>query len=553
MPKRLILASTALCLFLSALAPSAAFAVSAKGHAAMISGPSPYAVEVGKEVAARGGNAVDIAVAAVLSLAVTNPYFGSLGGGGFALVKSGDNGVEALDFRETAPQAAGPSFFEGKPKTASRDGALAIGVPGLPAGLWELHKKRGKLHWSQLFPRVIELASKGFEVSGEWASVTKAQSPRFNQAGTRAFLRNGSPLRPGDLLKQPALAKLLKEMSARGIVPFYQGLAATDIVDTIKALGGAIQMSDMRDYKPRWLEPLKMGYRGYEIWSMPPPSSGGLLTRSALRFFDLLKASESKALSIDEFHRIGEALKLAFRVRQALGDPSFTKNPLEEINDPAALAKEAARFRPDKAIEVEPASPGPAEKEETTHVSVLTASGDGVAITVTLNGWYGSGIVSEKYGIALNNEMDDFTTHFGEPNMFRLMQGKANQVEPGKRPLSSMSPTLATKDGKLVLAIGAPGGPRIISAVAQALYRLLALGTDLDLAIQAPRVHHQYLPNVLFVDRDRFAPETLDGLRARGHALEAGSTAKIYAARATADGILEGAFDSRGEGAAGGY
>ena len=213
-----------------------AWAVPTRGHRVLISGPSPYAVEVGKDVAERGGNAVDVAVAAALSLAVTHPYFGSLGGGGFAVLSTKAGKIEALDFRETAPKSANPALYNDQLKDASILGPVAVGVPGLPAGLWELQHKRGKLHWSQLFPRVIDLASKGFQVSGEWVDVTDKEIERFSPAGTRLFRRNGHPFRPGDVLKQPALAKLLKEMSVRGTAPFYQGLAARDIVDTLNAV-----------------------------------------------------------------------------------------------------------------------------------------------------------------------------------------------------------------------------------------------------------------------------------------------------------------------------
>ena len=537
-----------------ALASQTTMAIPASGHAVMISGPSPYAVEVGKDIARRGGNAVDIAVAAALSMAITHPYYAALGGGGFALVMTKSGGVEALDFRETAPRATGPDFYKGRSGKASMDGPFSIAVPGIPAGLFELHRKRGKLHWSQLFPRVVDLAVKGFEVSGEWVAETKEESALFNAAAKKFLMaKNGAMLKPGDLLKQPQLGKLLKEMSARGTAPFYQGLAAHDIVDTVKNAGGVLTLEDLRAYKPRWLAPLKTEYRGYELWSMPPPSSGGVVTQAALKIMDLIGAADAKPLSIGEFHRIGEALKLAFRGRSALGDPDFAKNPTAELLDPNHLADEAKRFRDDKSIAVDALMSMAPEKSQTTHLSVMTADGEGVAMTVTLNGGYGSGIVTDKFGVALNDEMDDFATRPGEPNMFGLIQGKANAVEPGKRPLSSMSPTLATKDGKLQASVGSPGGPRIISTVTQILFRLIARKADADAAIQAPRVHDQFLPDVLYVDANRFAPETLEGLRARGHVVEESWMGKGYVVRRADDGILEGAYDSRGEGAAGGF
>ena len=537
---------------LVAVAASTSGAVPAKGQKIMVAGPSPYAVDIAREIHLKGGNAVDVTVACLLSMAVTHPYYASLGGGGFALVKMGSE-TKALDFRERAPAAAGPDLYKDKPENAPRDGGLAVGVPGISAGLWDLHKKYGKLKWKELFPPAIALAEKGFRVSGEWAALTARNAERFNDAGLKLFFHKDKvPLKPGDLLKQPGLAALLKDLSVSGPKAFYEGKHAQDLVQTVKATGGIVTAEDLKSYKTRWLEPITADFAGYKIHLMPPPSSGGVVIKQALRLMELTKLGEKAPLSTDEFHYLTEIMKLSYRGRSLLGDPDFAKNPIAELTDEKYLAKLAAMIAPNKSIDVEPLKEVKFEPPSTTHISVMDGNGDAVAMTVTINGDWGSGVVTQKTGVALNNEMDDFTTIPGKPNMFGLIQGEANQVRAGARPLSSMSPTIAVKDGKAVLAVGAPGGPRIISSVLQVTYRALTQKIDVEQAVQAPRVHHQFLPNVVKYDDFRFSPETVEALKARGHKLETGSTGKVYAIRREPDGILTGSADMRGEGAAGG-
>lgn len=288
---------------------------------------------------------------------------------------------------------------------------------------------------------------------------------------------------------------------------------------------------------------------------MPPPSSGGVIIRTALTLAERLKLREKKFLSVEELHLLAEIESRSFRGRLLLGDPDFHTNPLTYLNSKSQLEYLANSIDPHKATTLPPLSDSKplSESSETTHMNVMDADGNAVAMTLTLNGDYGSGVVSDKFGIALNNEMDDFTTHPNTQNMFGLYQGQGNRVQPGKRPLSSMSPTLVEKNGQIIMAVGAPGGPRIISGVFQALYRILGQDMDIDRAVQAPRVHHQFMPDVLTVDRERFAPESLDGLRKLGHKIEERSVARVYVVKRNNAGILEGAFDSRGEGAAGGF
>jgi gamma-glutamyltranspeptidase/glutathione hydrolase len=541
-------------LIICALAPSATLALPAEGQKVMIAGPSPYAITAGRAIARKGGNAADIAIAVAATLAVTSPYYGSLGGGGFALTNFGGN-VKALDFRETAPAKTGPDTFAGKPASASIDGGLACGIPGVPAGLWELHKKHGHLPWKVLFEEAIRLADEGFEVSGEWTQNTLSTQARFNSAGKKIFFHaDGRPYLPGDRLKQPGLAKLLRDLARRGPKAFYTGGAAKDLIAVVNKNGGAWTAEDLAQYQPRWLEPLSTEFAGHQIYLMPPPSSGGVVIKQALSLIEKLQITEALPLSVDELHGLAEVMKLSYRSRSRLGDPAFVQNPLDELFSDSSLKALAKLYNKSKSIPVSSLlETQTKEREETTHFSVMTANGDAVAFTVTLNGMHGSALVSERFGVTLNNEMDDFTTQLDRPNQYGLAQGAANQVRAGARPLSSMSPTIVKKDGQTVLVVGAPGGPKIISSVLQVTYRALTQSIDIDQAIQAPRVHHQFLPEKITVDPFRLPPESLELLRARGHKVDTGTTGRVFAIRRKADGLLSGAYDSRGEGAAGGF
>lgn len=516
-----------------------------------ISAPSPWAVKAAETTYKKGGNVVDMAVASALTLAVTSPYYAALGGGGFALVKIKNN-VEALDFREMAPSASNPDYFLEKEKGATETGGAAVATPGVPAGLVALHKKYGKLKWNQLFETALFLAQKGFPVSGEWSSVTRKTENRFSASGKKYFMNKEKHFAPGDTFKQPALAKAITLLRDKGAAGFYEGPIAQDLVASVKKAKGEMTLADLKKYKVRWLKPLQMSYAGYTIHMMPPPSSGGVITMSALKLFDYGKLQEVTPQSSDEYHFIAEILKRSFRGRSLLGDPDFSKNPIELLTSETYLRQQLKEISASKAIDVEPVDLNSFESGETTHFSIMAENGDAVSFTVTLNGYYGSAVVSDKYGIALNNEMDDFNTRPGEANQFGLIQGDANKVEPGKRPLSSMSPTIVELDGKTELVIGAPGGPRIISAVIQVLYRFLITKMDIDSAIQAPRVHHQTQPNKLYVDPQRLQSDTRNALTAKGHVLEESPIAKVYGVARHPSGWLQASFDSRGEGAAGG-
>lgn len=575
------LATTLATVLILAISAQTALALPYKSQEFAVASPSPHAAPAANEIAALGGNLFDQAVAVALSMAVTHPYYASLGGGGFAVIrKQAPNAaaaVEVLDFREVAPKASHRNLFVGRDPKAATDGGLASGVPGVPAGLFDLHKKHGKLPWKKLFGPAIRLAEKGFPVSGEWASQTKSQFESFNGAGKKIFGRTVidkmnpgrprfEPILPGDILKQPGLARALKLLRDQGLKPFYEGAIAKDIVDVITQTGGIMTMEDMKSYKTVWREPLKRSWRGHDLYLMPPPSSGGLIIAQALELVDRFEKKHGvpESLSSAEAHLWGEALKMSFAPRGQMGDP-MQSNSMAELSarllDPARLDRLTKLFDNDRALivkkskseDLQPTAPAATdEKKETTHFSIADKYGNAVSFTVTLNGSYGSGMVSEKFGIAMNDEMDDFATQPGVPNQYGLIQGEANAVEPGKRPLSSMSPTIIEKDGRFVAAVGAPGGPRIPSAVFQVIVRTIAQGLDAEEAVHLPRVHHQFLPDTLVYDARKVSPDVLSKLKSFGHETSGSWIAKTYLVKMNSDGLLEAAADPRGEAASGG-
>jgi gamma-glutamyltranspeptidase/glutathione hydrolase len=547
----------AICLSLALFFVSSAQAVPGEGTRIMISAPSDYAVEAGKAIHAKGGNLIDVAVAVGLTLAVTNPSNASLGGGGFALLSMGQ-GVDVLDFREAAPGATSPEFYVQRDKGASWNGGTAVGVPGVAAGLWAMHEKYGKLEWSQLFNTALGLAQNGIEFSGTESRYAESQQERLNAAGLKHFYKSPKqPYKPGEILRQPALAEALTLLRDQGPDGFYRGAVAEDIASTVQANNGVITVADLANYKVRWLQPLQTHFKGHKLYMMPPPSSGGAVIQTAFELFDRVGIEQQAPLSIGELHLMAEVLNRSFRGRALLGDPDYHANPFDRILSPAYIDEMAQSIDLDKAVQLAPlVDKAMPESTETTQFSILDSDGNAISLTVTLNGTFGSGVVSEKFGISLNNEMDDFTTRPGEANAYGLLQGFGNRVQPGKRPLSSMSPTLVEKDGRMVMTLGAAGGPRIISSVIQTIYRVLVTGLDIDRAVQFPRVHHQFLPNKLYLDEFKFAPETISGLEQRGHVTvqqRPSYLGRIKAVRINDKGYLEASYDNRSEGAVGGY
>ncbi len=530
------------------------FAIPVEGHKIMVAAPTMQAIPVGQHIFKKGGNVVDVAVAVELALAVTSPYNASLGGGGFAMIRLNQQEPVAADFRETAPILTHPNFYKDKPEKASTIGSLAVGIPGIAAGLWEIHHKYGKLKWSQLFDDAIQLADKGFAVSGDWVRDTDETKNDFNAAGKKYFFKNGVSYKPGEILRQPQLAKALRKLRDEGPSTFYKGAVAKDITTTLKKAGGVLASQDLENYKVRWLTPLKKDFMNHTVYMMPPPSSSGVLTSTMIGLMEETQLAKKTPTSVEEYHLLAEILKMAFRGRSLLGDPDYNKNPVTELTSPAYIKSLAQQFNSSKPVKLSALSEETLKKEcsETTNFTVMDADGNTVVMTITLNGTYGSAVVTEKYGIALNNQMDDFTTIPDKPNMYGLIQGKANYVQAGKRPLSSMSPTIITKDNKTVLGVGGAGGPRIISGVFQTWYRVVANGYNMDRALQTPRIHQQFVPDQIFLDDYLFSADTKKALEKMGHKTETSWTAKVNGIHRRDDGILEGAYDSRSEGGAGG-
>ena len=480
-----------------------------------------------------------MAAAAALTLTVVSPFYASLGAGGFALVDMGGE-VLALDFREKAPQAFHKNYYKDK---SSVIGGSAVGVPGFVSGMSSLHKKYGKLKWEELFDTALSLARKGYPVGGEWAFITqKIKEKNFGMASF--FKKEGGPYKPGEIFKQPRLFKALKKIKRENKKGFYEGKVARDLIQTIQKHGGEMNLEDLKNYEARWLKPQKKDFMGYEIFIMPPPSSGSLVIFSALDLIKEKKLSTHTPLSSSELHLLAEVMARSFRLRNQTGDPDFYKTPFEKLLSPPEIKKTAASILKNKVQEMAPL-------KETTHLAVMDQKGRAVTMTLTLNLNYGSKVVSEKYGIVLNNQMDDFTTRPGKPNAFGLVQGKANEVKAGKRPVSSTSPTLVRKNGQTMMALGGAGGPRIISGVLQTLYRSLVNGLDIDQAVQYPRIHHQFLPRMTYVEKNRISPDVLAILKKKNHKIkEVPHLGKIYGIRRGEDFILRSAFDARGDGLA---
>ena len=512
---------------------------------------------VGAAVLARGGNAVDAAVATAFALAVTYTEAGNLGGGGFFLVRRADGEVAALDFREKAPLAATRDMFldeRGEPTDKSLKGHLASGVPGSVAGLWEAHRRYGSLPWHDVVAPAIELAERGFRVTSRFERTVRSDSARLSEFdGSRAlFLPGGRPVAAGTTFRNPELAAVLRRIAERGRDGFYRGETADLIVAEMQNGGGLITHEDLAQYEPRWREPVSLEYRGHTVLSMPPASSGGLTLALAL---NILEGYDLRALgwhSPAMLHAAGEALRHAFADRNHfLGDPEFVTIPRARFLSKEVAARMRAGIHPERATpssQVGPQSrkPAPAESDQTTHISVADAQGNVVALTTTINELYGSAVTVRGAGFLLNDEMDDFTSKPGAPNLYGLVQGEANAIEPGKRMLSAMTPTIVLDPrGEPLLVTGARGGPRIISAVLQVIVNVVDYGMDVGTALNAPRIHHQHLPDALWYERGGLTPAQIDALRARGHELRERSGVGTAPTLLRRDDMWRARFDPR--------
>lgn len=480
------------------------------GRHGMVASASSIASGVGLEVLKHGGNAVDAAVEVALALAVTYPVAGNLGGGGFMMIRMADGRTAAIDYREEAPAKASHDLYIGKDgklvPRLSTSGYLASGVPGTVLGLSLGLSKFGTISWADAVEPARKLAADGFTVSySTAASLQRSRAIGEFPEGRRILQRDGNFYQEGEVLKQPELAATLERLERGGPREFYEGQTAQYIAADMRDHGGLITLDDLKNYKAKMREPLKGTYLGYEIISMPPPSSGGIALIEMLNMLEHFDLSSMGYNSSEKDHLVLEAMRRAFADRaEFLGDSDFVKVPWSGLMSKKyaeELVKTIDAHRATPSAEIGHGNPMSYESAETTHFTVVDAAGNAVSNTYTLNGGYGSGVAVKGAGFFLNNEMDDFAAKPGVPNMYGLIQGEANSVAPHKRPLSAMTPTFVLKDGKLYIATGSPGGPTIINTVLQVIVNVIDHKMNIQQAVDAPRIHHQWMP-----DEIRFEP-----------------------------------------------
>ena len=523
----------------------------------MVASQEAVATAIGVDVLKAGGNAVDAAVAVGFALAVTLPQAGNLGGGGFMIVHEAATGENvAIDYREKAPSGATRDMFLNAAGDAdpekSRWSGLATGVPGTVAGLALALERYGTLSLADALAPAIRLAEEGFLVTPALSDSLKANAEELKAwpSSTAIFFKaDGAAYEPGERLLQPDLAASLRRIAEGGIEAFYKGETARLIADAVQKAGGLMTVEDMAAYEAVVREPVQGSYRGYEVISMPPPSSGGVHIVQILKILEDFPIAWLGHNSTETIHLMAEAMKLAYADRsEYLGDSDFVDVPVKGLTSSAyaeTLRAKINRNRATPSATIRPGDPGSFESDQTTHFSVVDKDGNAVANTYTINFSYGSGLVAEGTGILLNNEMDDFSAKPGVPNAYGLIGGDANAVEPGKRPLSSMSPAIVLKDGDVFLVTGSPGGSRIITTVLQVIMNVIDHGMNVAEASAAPRMHHQWLPDELRIE-EGFSPDTLKLLEAMGHMLKLqatmGSTQSIMRRE---DGAIFGASDPR--------
>ncbi|WP_281211585.1 gamma-glutamyltransferase [Pseudomonas fulva] len=541
-----------LALAAALLGSSSVYAVALEGGA--VAAPDQYGAQVAADILKKGGNAVDAAVATAFTLAVTYPEAGNIGGGGFMTLFV-DGKPYFLDYREVAPKAATRNMYlddKGEViENLSLVGARAAGVPGTVMGLWEAHRKFGKLPWSELLTPAIGYAKNGFKVADKQYQYRNDAQGMFKTATN--FNDYFGSMKVGELFKQPEMAQTLERIADKGVSEFYQGKTADLLVAQMQADKGLITKQDLKDYKAVWREPMAVSWRGNVVYTAPPPSSGGVALAQLLGIKED-RAADFKGVahnSAQYIHLLAEIEKRVFADRtDYLGDPAFTKVPVDQLVAKDYLAKRAAQVNPKAISATDQVKPG-LEPHQTTHFSIVDKAGNAVSNTYTLNLDYGSGVVVKGAGFLLNDEMDDFSAKPGAANAFGVIGGDANAIEPGKRMLSSMSPSLMTRDGKVELVIGTPGGSRIFTSIFQVMNNLYDYGMPLDKAVAAQRVHHQLLPKdtIYF---DSYAPLTgqvAADLKKMGYVLEdqGWEMGDIQAIRVNGQ-TLETASDPRGRG-----
>ena len=491
------------------------------GANAMVVSVSRPASEAGVEILKAGGNAVDAAVATGFALAVTSSSNGNIGGGGFMTIRMADGRTAVIDYRDTAPAAATRNMYidaDGKLTNKSTVGYLASGVPGSVAGLTEVLAKYGSMPLAKVIAPAIRLANEGYTIDGDTGRAATPCNRLIAQFGGRdLFCPGGVGLKPGTVFRQPDLARTLSIISTKGAKGFYEGPVADSLVAEMKRGGGIITHADLKNYKAVWRTPVTGSYRGHTIISMPPSSSGGVTMNQTLNILEEF-APLPPAGSAAYTHLIGEALRRSFIDRNSkLGDPAFVKVPMAELTSKEYAKSLAAQIDRAKASKTPAFSAGP-EHDETTHYSVVDAMGNAVATTTTINGGFGSGVWVRGGGFFMNNEMDDFSAAPGQPNMFGLVQGEANAIQPGKRMLSAMSPTIVLDpNGNVLMVTGAAGGPTIITATMEVILNVIEHGMTLADAMRAPRLHHQALPDQLDYEQRGLTAAVVDSLKAMGH------------------------------------
>ncbi|MCB1692027.1 MAG: gamma-glutamyltransferase [Pseudomonadales bacterium] len=558
----LLLILSILTFVASAASPEASY-----GEHGMVTSRSEFASQAGIEVMKEGGNAVDGAVATAFALAVTYPSAGNIGGGGFAVIRLADGKVVTLDHREKAPASATRDMYLDKDgneiEGLSRNSHKASGVPGSVDGLLTMQEKYGKLTRKQVIAPAIRLAKDGFVLSRDMALQFKEVLPSMQQypASVAKFTRkDGSLYEEGDTYRQPELAAVLQRIADKGRDGFYKGKTAELIAAEMKRGNGNITMDDLANYHSVWREPIHGTYRGYDIWGMGPPSSGGVMIVQMLNMmepYDLHAMGYGSAAAV---HLMVEAERRAYADRaEYLGDPDYYEVPIAKLIEKDYARKRFADFQPDKASDSNDIGAGhwPPEHMQTTHLSVMDGDGVMVAMTTTLNSSYGNKIVVPGTGMLLNNEMDDFSIKPNTPNQFNLIGREANQIEPGKRMLSSMSPTIVTKDGKPVLIAGSPGGSTIITTTLQVIVNVIDHGMSIEDAVSKPRFHHQWKPDVVMIEPWGLSPDTIEILKKMGHK----SLREVRFGRGIGDansieyvdGMIRGIKDPRNEGGAVGY